>query len=360
MKIKVSFLPLLKPTKVKTVSSLDKVKTLLSEAKDVIASVVKSTSEDVARLSLSHGVVIGHEDFFRSGCKNVEHGCIPQAEGIDFFVNELGKISAQYPNVLIIPGSIYLSVDKLNIDKKNYRQNGSKNYLSDVYVQNVVPVFYMGNLIRLIKKGDYLQSLFRTGAGFNATLIKSEEEFIQALTSNCERMDVKVYAEDELEDMVPRVVMFGKTPLPGEISVLQKHGLTHEDLFSPIFTVKGVHYGIEICADHQRAKMGSIPQLENLDVHILTCYGQTPLYDGTLGQGFFIRADLDSCTIFDMRKNDAGEQVEQSLPLELSGGEAVGSRFSMFPLADEPPTPETVLEPLSTTSVTTVNYETNA
>ncbi|KTD08421.1 hypothetical protein SAMN02746073_0556 [Legionella jamestowniensis DSM 19215] len=322
MRAKVSFLPIFKPVHVKGVLKEDKVSTLLTEATEIIESAVSNMSSIVEEQSYDFGIVIGHEDFFESARDHIGDGCIPQAQGLAYFVNELCKLSARYPNVLLIPGTIYLSVNKLIQDEKHYRQNGSKNYTAAVYVQNIAPVFYRGQLIRLIKKGNYLEGIFRDevkASKLRRESITTENDFLEMLSSTCERLEVSAYAEDELESFVPRVVMFGKTPLPGEEQLLQKYNLAHENFFSPVFTVKGVHCGLEICADHRRAQAGLLPCLRNLDIHLLTCFGQTPVYDGTNNQGFFIRADHDSSTIYDM-KVDKAIEIEEPLAFSNKTG----------------------------------------
>ncbi|WED43403.1 hypothetical protein [Legionella cardiaca] len=311
MKFRVTFLPVFKPLDIDSNLTIEKQTDLfLMEAREVIKLAMDHTNELISEESDCMGIVIGHEDFFESGGKHIQ--CVSQAQGLNYFVEELAKLSENYPNILLIPGTIYLSVEKEITDRKFYRQNKSKNYNAGLYVQNISPVFYQGQLLRLIKKGDYLKSVTKTA---KSRLIRKslclEADFVEALGSNCERLEVASYAEDELEHLVPRVVMFGKTPLPGEGALLRQLDLTDKALFSPEFTIKGIRFGLEICADHQKAAKGEKKPLEGLDIHLLTSFGQVPVYDGTEGRGFLIRADHDSSTILkDKRVLDINRPFE--------------------------------------------------
>ncbi|WP_157698241.1 hypothetical protein [Legionella clemsonensis] len=304
---------------------------LLTEATEIIETTVSETSTIMEEESYNLGIVIGHEDFFESSL--IKSGCVSQTEGFAYFINHLCRLSEKFPNVLLIPGSIYLSVNKVVEDEKPYRQNGSKDYAAAIYVQNVAPVFYQGQLIRLIKKGEYLEGIFRDevrASKLKRESIVTEENFLEILSSRCERLEVSAYAEDELESLVPQVVMFGKTPLPGEGHLLQQYNLLHKDFFSPIFKIKGIRCGLEICADHRRAQKGLVARLSGLDIHLLTSFGQTPMYDGTNGKGFFIRADADSSTIFDMTKDEGIHLEEPLLFSNKTGSLGKDQSFTMF------------------------------
>ncbi|KTD17378.1 hypothetical protein [Legionella jordanis] len=305
MKNRVFFLPKFKPN-VSSLPDSEQVWQLLEQAKGHIADIMEQAKQCIQHEPDTLAIILGYEDYFQSGAGHLNHGCVPQEIGVRYFVDVFANLTKGYENIVLIPGSIYLSVDKLEADNKPYRQNGSKNFNAEVYVQNVVPVFFAGKCIRLLKKGDYLSAHIKNPNHkqhcHRKTAISSEADFLHLLTSEeCERLQVDVYHEDELEDKVKNCVMFGKTPLPGERQLLERFDLVDVDFFSPKFTIKGRSFGLEICADHQRAFLRKIPALSGLDIHLLSCYGQPQVYDGTHGSGFFIRAEHDSCSILDMR-----------------------------------------------------------
>lgn len=96
-------------------------------------------------------VVVCGEDFFQGGeisnTAEEEKGrgrCMDLATTYDFFSNEMCALSKKYPNVLIIPGSVYVSVDANAKEQKfNIEQDGTA-VVPNIFVQNVVPVFYGG------------------------------------------------------------------------------------------------------------------------------------------------------------------------------------------------------------------------
>lgn len=339
MKIRVQFLPrldsLLQNTSETLLSREEQILKILNGAKILIRSSIEMLETQLTQDGPDClGILIGHEDYFSSDLPTFKQGFITQDRGLHFCLDELAKLSVKHPNLVIMPGSFYLLQNAVPEDRKFYRQNNSKNYHAEMYVQNIAPAFYQGELIRLIKKGDYLESMTKSGKAFITQKLTCENEWLSALKSDCERLNVACYAEDELEDALPKMVMLGKTPLPGEEGLLKKLNLVREDLFDPTFTINGLTFGLEICADHQRAAIGKCPSLENLDLQCLVSFGQAQVYDGTAGKGVFIRADRDSSTILDMRDNATPIPVGKSFKIEA--GSKTGCSSLVAPPTTQP------------------------
>lgn len=272
-----------------------------------ITETVRSAAEKTAEGDFA--VVVGHEDFwggFTSG-----ELCLPQARLFDFFANAMRALSSRYPLVLIIPGSAYAYSDASEEDTATYLQDGVKIAKALYYVQNIIPVFYGGEWLRMIKKGDYLQQQRPTFGRKQSVLsipVVGEIQFICALAEPSTRFLVKEYGEGALDDILGMVFM-GYTPLPGERALLVRYGVSYPDFFNQKVSIRDQIIGIEICRDHQVASGSPERTLKDLTLHILSSDGKTPEYDGTDGRGLFIRADRSSSGILRSKSRSASSSL---------------------------------------------------
>ncbi|WP_412754568.1 hypothetical protein [Legionella donaldsonii] len=304
MELRVYFLPKgFEPVINRTLDLKSQALALLTQA----AEIIKQTMEAVQPSTVSDhlALVIGPGDFWKSGCGLLTHGCLPQSLALDYFAREMVALSALYPQIILIPGSIYLSVDKLAADEKSYFRAHSDHFIPSVYMQNIAPVFYSGKCLRLIKRGGYLLTVNKNEQQHSTVKeLTSESEFLNALSSvHCQRLEVLPCLEDGSGALaIPDVAFFGKTPLPGENLLLETLDLWSDRLFSPVFTIENVTFGLEIGSDHDFAAQHLAARLENLDLHLLISSGQSRRYDGTNGCGFFICADKDKATMLNMQE----------------------------------------------------------
>lgn len=240
----------------------------------------------------SLNLILSYEDFFGGAeiCTEFEEEnntarCIDRDTAYDFFKNEMSKLSARYPHILFIPGSIYLSVDKSRSDFSRYSQENKdrKNtFLSKLYVQNVAPVFFQGKWVKLIKKGSYLEQ--------GKKQITSENDFAKAIMQSINKISVTDYHEDELTDINNGLVFFGLTPLPGESNKLDELNIVHHNFFNPIFSIDGFDIGLEICADHTKHIFESE---STLDLHLVSSNGVCQTYAHINKRGYYIQSDYD-------------------------------------------------------------------
>ncbi|WP_019216079.1 hypothetical protein [Legionella tunisiensis] len=284
MEIRVYFLPKgFEPVINRTLDLKSQAQALLTQVADIIKHTLEVVQSSMESDHLA--LVIGPGDFWKSGCGLLTHRGLPQSLALDYFAREMVALSAQYPQIILIPGSIYLYVDKLATDKKSYCRSNSENFIPSVYMQNVTPVFYSGKCLRLIKRGVHLLCI---NDNSTAKELTSESEFLNALSSiQCQRLEVICCPDDASEEPpISDVAFLGKTPLPGENLLLETLDLWSDRLFSPVFTIKNVTFGVEIGTDHYFAAQHLVDQLENLDFHLLISSGQSRRYDGTNGCGF--------------------------------------------------------------------------
>jgi|GEM_PF-3928300 len=135
-------------------------------------------------------VILCEEDFWQ-GHKvgEITKNCIPQEKAFEFFQNQMQSLSEKHPKVLIAPGSVYLSTPAIGSTQPKYFQDNYTVDQAEIYVQNVAPVFYGGELIRLIKKGECLT---RKSGQKNQTIvhIETERDFEQALQDPTKKITV--------------------------------------------------------------------------------------------------------------------------------------------------------------------------
>lgn len=276
-------------------------------------------------------VVVCGEDFF-DGANVATHRevaektgkCMDRNLAFHFFQHQMTELSSRYPNVLIIPGSVYLSVDAAENDFLTYKQEGEVIRKAVLYAQNVMPVFYAGNWMRLIKKGDYLtfpavKSVAKTEQDVVALNEKSRDSKLNAV--------IPKYAEDSLTDISKGLVFFGATPLSGEAAMLKEFKLDLAHFYDPVIHVAGLNVGLEICGDHHSRRLDTFlaSHPSRIDVHVVSSCGIGNIYNAGLLR---VQADAESKnlttitgdihavnvhTAFDMN----GVRVSEMIPVEV-------------------------------------------
>lgn len=247
-------------------------------------------------------VVLCGEDFFQGGslssdeeCEQGLGQCLHQNTAFNFIAHELSQLSQTYPKVLIIPGSMYVSVTGPE-SGSHYQQNGGRRSGS-LFTQSLLPVLFGGEVIRLIKKGGLL---------VNKQLKKEMQTFSEVVTgmNSGHNFSVPHYYEDDLEDINPGLVFFGETPLPGEEGLLALLGLEHVRS-SPCFIIKGMKFGIEICADHHRKSLAG----EHLDYHLISSDGVSWSYSACDEYGYRVQADAESPYLTSLIENHSESRL---------------------------------------------------
>ncbi|VEG91950.1 hypothetical protein [Legionella spiritensis] len=260
-------------------------------------------------------IVLCAEDFFQGGeiCTAAEENeksgqCYNRDIAYHFIAGELTRLSLRYPDVLIIPGTMYVSVpatqDPSTPDRSVYEQNNGKRP-GRIYTQNIAPVLYGGKLIRLLKKGDYLIDTK------TKTQLTTSEQHIAAATAG-NKLEVPFYNEDTLEDMNSGLIHLGKTPLPGEAALMTALNMNPDELFSPVFTVKGITFGLEICGDHTRQTLAE----EDVDFHLISSNGIGWTYNAGQEKGYRVQADAESRNLTSITRKTSSDLM----PLKDAGG----------------------------------------
>ena len=111
-------------------------------------------------------LIVGHADFL--GTSAFENNVFASPSAVyqaltDYFI----PLSSNNPNVIIAPGSIYMSKDipeDLRGNGISYEQGGGVNKLDNAinFSTILAPVFYNGKLVTLARKGEYLH--YRKGS----------------------------------------------------------------------------------------------------------------------------------------------------------------------------------------------------
>lgn len=222
-------------------------------------------------------IVVGSEDFFDS---TLGHACFDMTAAYQVMANELKALSKQYPNVLFCPGSLYISTPiPLTHQSCSYKQEdrSEPNLASTTcYVSNIMPIYYNGELIRIIRKGEQLQERIIRAKGVELRPIASVDELSTPRTPP-PKLIVTSYHEDELDSIIMRlakadlkelrgVCYLGKTYLPGEIDLIKSTLGTNVDvkeLMNHEFEVNGSKCMALICAEFLDPKGTTIKLLDN-------------------------------------------------------------------------------------------------
>lgn len=189
---------------------------------------VLATQLDALPDSDSPHMVIGSEDFFDS---TLDVACFDMRAAYEVMANELKQLSKKYPNVLFSPGSFYISTPIPDAHHMcSMEQEGTKRNLKSTtcYVSNIMPIYYNGKLIRIIRKGEKIIEKIPKKKGVDLRPISSADE-LSDKRSQPVKLSVISYHEDELDSIIKvptqalsGVCYLGKTYLPGEIELIKK------------------------------------------------------------------------------------------------------------------------------------------
>ncbi len=268
-------------------------KSVLDYKLNLITDIVHSASKNDNKEAIP--IVFGPEDFFESAEISDIEGSFKEGSGkcfhlettYSFFAKEMLELSRKHPKVLIAPGSMYVST-KMEGSLHRYDQEGQIIKTTSICVQNIAPVFYNGQLIRIIKKGTTLKT---NDKGKKKDLYTYED--VCKINRNT-KIQVEKYREDDLTDINPGLVFFGETTLPGERNLLNTLDLFSNEIHTPTFKIKDITFGLEICADHSDKKLFNKVGDNQIHVHLVSSNGIGPSYDATKGKGYCIQSDADT------------------------------------------------------------------
>lgn len=260
------------PTSMQPESDYHITKEKMLNKADGIYQLLKSLPDTQASL-----IVVGSEDFFDS---TLGHACFDMRAVYEVMANELKALSESYPNVLFCPGSLYISA---TIPDTHYQCSYIQHKRSEptlasttCYVSNIMPVYHNGELIRIIRKGDYLQEKIARAKGVDLRPIISADEL--SLPRNPPpKLIVTSYHEDELDSIIMRpagdevkelsgVCYLGKTYLPGEIALIKSilgENIDTNALMNHEFEIQGSKCLALICAEFLDKNGTTINLLDN-------------------------------------------------------------------------------------------------
>lgn len=285
---------------------------------ELLTKMVDTASKSLAKEDMP--VIICGEDFFQGG--DIFKGPIGQCFDRDttycFIRDKLTNLSKKYPNVLIVPGSMYVTEKgKMGL----YDQNSTKGVKGNLYTQNIVPIFYNGSLIRIIKKGGFLQYEDQYKKRHDVCDSATHKHLIEKNI----KMSVVGYHEDQLDDY-KHLIFVGKTPLPGERECLERLKIYHDDIYSPIFLIKELKFGLEICGDSHVNTLSK----QNLDFHIVVSNGIiSSNIDSCKEDGFFVQADAGKSNYFSHLSftSPDGKTLDVKLQEKVLPGALSGNSF---------------------------------
>jgi hypothetical protein len=205
-------------------------------------------------------IILGCEDFF-NGISLAKNACL-DVETVYQMLSPDGpfaNFSKAHPNCIICPGSMYLSEEiPEEHNAVKYDQNGATNIplaTTTCYVTNIMPVFYQGKLVRLIRKGELVK--------FNKQYVKDVNDIKPSLFEK-NKLRVISYHEDELESSIKdeengkkSVCYLGKTLLPSEKKIMQEQlgvdlnqmAFTGDNLFSHEYMLGDERFLFLICGE---------------------------------------------------------------------------------------------------------------
>lgn len=239
---------------------------------DGIIQIFKSLPDTQASL-----IVVGSEDFFDSA---LGHACFDMRAAYEVMTNELKALSELYPNVLFCPGSLYISapIPDTHYQCSYIQQERSEPTLASTtcYVSNIMPIYHNGELIRIIRKGDYLREKIAHRKDADLRPIESADE-LSLLRNQQSKLVVTSYNEDELDSIIMRpagdgvkqlsgVCYLGKTYLPGEIALIKSllgENIDTNVLMNHEFEIQGSKCLALICAEFLYKNGTTIKLLDN-------------------------------------------------------------------------------------------------
>lgn len=199
-------------------------------------------------------IVAGCENFFDS-TSFARNACMDMDTAYRFIAKDLTELSSKYPNCIIAPGSIYVStpIPKASPDIK-FSQDGRKQLLTKTtcYTSNLMPILFGGELLGIVRKGEKIKSgTIKTGAYLDEIdhISSGDADKIKAM-----QLSVTSYHEDSLTDLADATTSstcyLGKTLLPGEKELIQKHfKTTPEKLFKHEYDIAGKRLMALVCGE---------------------------------------------------------------------------------------------------------------
>lgn len=181
-------------------------------------------------------IIVGCEDFFAVSFTDRFY----DLETVySMFFKEFVAISLKYPHIIFTPGSLNVSVP-IPTDHQNIKfyQEANNRLMNNngCYFSNLMPIFYNGELLRIIRKGElaYLTRQVTPLTGKNIKIeriaINSTEEISDYLKIDKNfKLFVVSFHEDEYDNMLKKdnepipSCYLGKTLLPGEEKLIKKY-----------------------------------------------------------------------------------------------------------------------------------------
>lgn len=299
-------------------SSIMRTYAILNERLSLLNKILEHISQTDTHIDGLVKVLICPEDFFQGGelyDKDSDGTCLDRDITYAFFATQMRVLSKKYFNVLLIPGSAYVSIPVHPIDESTYKQNEYNITKPILYVQNIAPIFWNGNWIRLIKKGEYLVK--KASKKSPKKSIISAEEHQKTIGKNV-KFDVS-YGEDELADL--HLAFVGLTPLAGEEACLKIAGIKDIlEFHHPVFSIQTkdnqtIVIGLEICRDHNvlRKLENLLGKEVTLDCHIIVTNG-TPFVRTLAINGYSVRSDEESVQIYHCKDKIAQYVADEYSP----------------------------------------------
>lgn len=167
-------------------------------------------------------LIVGHADFFKTSTFENNVFSSPHS-AYEAMIDMLIPLSRQYPNAIIIPGSVYVSQDipqYLRQSALHYQQGNHVRNLGNIVNLSavMVPVLYKGRFVAMPRKGEHLHFKKRNALPEQpATLLTTLDEIPWGATLIASNTDkaMKTYPLEH-EGARTGTIFVGKTLFPGE------------------------------------------------------------------------------------------------------------------------------------------------
>jgi len=200
--------------------------------------------------SQQKAIIVGTEDFFDGA--SWSHSRFFDLKAVyEMLATEFIALSREFPNVIICPGSMYVStpIPAAHESIKFAQDNISNQSLAKTvcYSTNLMPVLYNGQLLRIIRKGEKVR--------LGKASLESIEEIGKSGTPPNAKIKVISYHEDNLTDVSMgtkhATCYLGKTLLPGEANLISEflNLSSHETLFNHEAAIDGDKFIFVICGE---------------------------------------------------------------------------------------------------------------
>ena len=237
----------------------EKLSQKISQIEQEVEKIQKKLEKLGPQHSNAKGLLVCCEDFFE-GSSIAINACMDPEITYSVIGNQLRDLSTKHPNIIICPGSVYLSTPApTELGKLQFTQDNTKYRLEQKhgFAANIMPVLYGGQVVAIIRKGEKLVA--KTGK-------KCEEvNFVDDITKESlleKQYLVPTYKEGELLEQAgggkqDGACYMGKTLMPGEIDLIKKHILKNEnadnkavfDLFNHDHVIDGKKFMFVICGE---------------------------------------------------------------------------------------------------------------